>query len=54
MALQGDCIYYSLVDTGETQEVNVIHPDGTEEVITQPLLMLVLLLFQTTGTSKKA
>lgn len=36
MALQGDCIYYSLVDTGETQEVNVIHPDGTEEVITQP------------------
>jgi len=36
MALQGNCIYYSLVETGETEEINVIHPDGTEEVITQP------------------
>jgi len=36
MALEGNCIYYSLVETGDTEEINVIHPDGTEEVITQP------------------
>tara|TARA_B100001939_G_C16717572_1_gene519775 strand:- start:73 stop:468 length:396 start_codon:yes stop_codon:yes gene_type:complete len=36
MALQGNCIYYELVETGETEEIKVIHPDGTEETITQP------------------
>ncbi len=36
MALQGNCTYYTLVETGDTEEINVIHPDGTEEVITQP------------------
>ena len=25
MALQGNCIYYEIVDTGETEEVNVTH-----------------------------
>ena len=36
MALQGNCIYYEIVDTGETEEVNVTHPDGVEEVINTP------------------